>query len=213
MFRLVHRRVLACTFFLFSGLVAVSATAQVDPSLLAGMQARAIGPAGMSGRIGDVAAVPSDPNIMYVGASTGGLWKSIDGGLTWDPIFDDQPVAAIGAVTIDPSNDDVIWVGTGEGNLRNSVSVGNGIYRSRDAGRTWEYLGLEESERIHRIHVSPRDPDTVFVAPSPGNSGATANSAASSARVMAARPGRRSSTSTNGPAAAISRSIRPTPTS
>jgi len=164
MFRLVHRRVLACTFFLFSGLVAVSATAQVDPSLLAGMQARAIGPAGMSGRIGDVAAVPSDPNIMYVGASTGGLWKSIDGGLTWDPIFDDQPVAAIGAVTIDPSNDDVIWVGTGEGNLRNSVSVGNGIYRSRDAGRTWEYLGLEESERIHRIHVSPRDPDTVFVA-------------------------------------------------
>ena len=147
-------------------LVAVPAAAAVDidPSLLAGMQARAIGPAGMSGRIADVAAIPGDPNTMYVGASTGGLWKSIDGGLTFEPIFDDQPVAAIGAVTIDPSNDDVVWVGTGEGNLRNSVSIGNGIYRSRDAGRTWEYLGLPESERIHRIHVHPRNSDVVYVA-------------------------------------------------
>jgi hypothetical protein len=88
----------------------------------------------------------------------------VDGGLTRDPIFDDQPVAAIGPVAIDASNDDAIWVGTGEGNLRNSVSVGNGIYRSRDAGRTGEHPGLEDSERIHRIHVHPRDSDTVYVA-------------------------------------------------
>ena len=164
MHRTILSRALRGALAVVSLAMATAASAQIDPSLLAGMEARAIGPAGMSGRIASVTAVPSDPNVMYVGASTGGLWKSIDGGLTFEPIFDDQPVAAIGAVALDPNNDDVVWVGTGEGNLRNSVSIGNGIYRSRDAGRTWEYLGLEDSERIHRIHVSPRDPDTVFVA-------------------------------------------------
>jgi photosystem II stability/assembly factor-like uncharacterized protein len=147
-----------------SALTTPSAHAEIDSSLLAGMQARSIGPAGMSGRIAVVAGVPGDPTTIYVGAATGGVWKSTDGGMRFQPIFDDQPVAAIGAVTVDPSNPDVVWVGTGEGNLRNSVSVGNGIYRSRDAGRTWEYLGLSESERIHRILVHPRDPDTVYVA-------------------------------------------------
>ncbi|RKZ14872.1 hypothetical protein DRQ53_10445 [bacterium] len=143
---------------------APNAYGEVDVSLLAGMQARAIGPAGMSGRIAVVTGVPGDPTTIYVGAATGGVWKSTDGGMKFEPIFDDQPVAAIGAITVDPSNHDVVWVGTGEGNLRNSVSIGNGIYRSRDAGRSWEYLGLPESERIHRIHVHPQDSDTVFVA-------------------------------------------------
>ena len=145
-------------------LAIASAQAEIDASLLAGMEARAIGPAGMSGRIAVVAGVPGDPTTIYVGAATGGVWKSTDGGMSFTPIFDDQPVAAIGALAIDPSNPDVVWVGTGEGNLRNSVSIGNGIYRSRDAGRTWEYLGLPESERIHRIYVHPHDSQTVYVA-------------------------------------------------
>ncbi|MBT8478438.1 MAG: hypothetical protein KJO06_05940 [Gemmatimonadetes bacterium] len=140
------------------------AAGQVDPSLLAGMAARSIGPAGMSGRVADVVAAPSDPTIVYVGAATGGVWKSVNGGLNFEPIFDDQPVAAIGAIAIHPSDPDVVWVGTGEGNVRNSVSVGNGIYRTRDGGRTWEHLGLEATERIHRIIIHPRDPNTVWVA-------------------------------------------------
>ncbi|MDP2470291.1 MAG: hypothetical protein Q8W46_05485, partial [Candidatus Palauibacterales bacterium] len=118
----------------------------------------------MSGRVADVAAAPSDPNIVYVGAATGGLWKSVNGGLTFEPVFDDQAVASIGAVAIHPTDPDVVWVGTGEGNVRNSVSVGNGIYRTRDGGRTWEHLGLEATERINRIIIHPEDPNTAWVA-------------------------------------------------
>ena len=140
------------------------AAGQVDPALLAGMSARSIGPAGMSGRVAVVVAAPSDPTIVYVGAATGGVWKSVNGGLSFEPIFDDQPVASIGAIAVHPTDPDVVWVGTGEGNVRNSVSVGNGIYRSRDGGRTWEHLGLEATERIHRIIIHPRDPSTVWVA-------------------------------------------------
>ena len=128
------------------------------------MTARSIGPAGMSGRVADVVAAPSDPTIVYVGAATGGVWKSVNGGLNFEPVFDDQPVAAIGAIAVHPTDPDVVWVGTGEGNVRNSVSVGNGIYRSRDGGRTWEHLGLEATERIHRIIIHPDDPRVVWVA-------------------------------------------------
>ena len=133
-----------------------AAYAEIDPALLAGMKARSIGPAGMSGRICAVEGVVSDPNVYYVGVSTGGLWKSVDGGLTWKPIFDDQPVHSIGAVAVNQTYPDIVWVGTGEGNLRNSVSVGNGVYKSRDGGRTWDYLGLPEAERIHRIRLHLR---------------------------------------------------------
>ncbi len=136
----------------------------VDPDLLAGMKARSIGPAGMSGRVAAVDAVVSDPEIIYVGAATGGVWKSENGGLTWKPVFDDQTVAAIGAVAINQSSPDIVWVGTGEGNPRNSASVGNGVYRTLDGGRTWSHLGLEKTERIHRIVLHPADPDTAWVA-------------------------------------------------
>ncbi len=137
---------------------------QIDPKLLAGMEARSIGPAGMSGRVADVVAAPSDPTIVYVGAATGGVWKSVSGGLSFEPIFDDQPVAAIGALAVHPSDPDVLWVGTGEGNVRNSVSVGNGVYRTRDGGETWEHLGLEGSERITRIVLDPSNPEVAHVA-------------------------------------------------
>jgi photosystem II stability/assembly factor-like uncharacterized protein len=147
---------------LFS-ITAPAAADGIDPELLAGMKARSIGPAGMSGRTAAVDAVHADPDIIYVATATGGVWKSVNGGLNWKPIFDDQPVAATGAVAIFQPSPDVVWVGTGEGNPRNSVSVGNGIYRTLDAGRTWKHLGLEESERIHRIILHPSDPDTAWV--------------------------------------------------
>jgi hypothetical protein len=97
--------------------------AEIDPGLLAGLKARSIGPATMSGRIAAVDAVQSNPDIIYVGAATGGVWKSENGGVSFTPIFDDQKVAAIGALSIFQSNPDIVWVGTGEGNVRNSASV------------------------------------------------------------------------------------------
>jgi hypothetical protein len=151
-------------FVLALTLLASSARAALDPGLLAGMSARSIGPAGMSGRVAAVAAVESNPNIVYIGAAAGGVWKSTNGGLTWTPVFDDQPVSSIGAVAVAPSNPDVVWVGTGEGNPRNSVSVGDGVYRSLDAGKTWAHLGLEKTERITRIVVHPTNPDVAWVA-------------------------------------------------
>jgi len=138
--------------------------AQVDPELLAGMKARAIGPATMSGRVAAIDVVQSDPDIVYVGAATGGVWKSTDGALSFTPIFDDQPVAAIGAVAVFQPSPEIVWVGTGEGNVRNSMSVGNGIYKSIDGGATWQHLGLDKSERIHRIVLHPTDPNIAWVA-------------------------------------------------
>ncbi len=145
-------------------LAAPEGTAAVDPSLLAGMKARAIGPAAMSGRIAAIEAVESNPEVIYVGGAASGVWKSVNGGNTWHPIFDDQPVHSIGAIAIFAANPDIVWVGTGEGNPRNSASVGNGVYRSLDAGRTWQHLGLDKTERIRRIVLHPTDPDIAYVA-------------------------------------------------
>ncbi|MEJ2204252.1 MAG: hypothetical protein P8170_09090 [Gemmatimonadota bacterium] len=135
----------------------------VDPDLLSALQARGIGPAGMSGRIATVDALASDPDVIWVGAATGGVWKSTNGGITFTPVFDHERVSGIGAVAIDPNVPEVVWVGTGEGNPRNSAGVGAGLYKTVDGGRTWTLLGLEQSERIHRIVIHPRDPDVVWV--------------------------------------------------
>lgn len=133
-----------------------------DADVFSGLKARSIGPSGMSGRVAAVDVALPDRRVIYVGAATGGVWKSTDRGTTWQPVFDDQPVHAIGAIAVSRSNPSVVWVGTGEGNVRNSASVGNGIYRSLDAGRTWRHMGLEKTERIHRIAIDPRNPDVVF---------------------------------------------------
>ncbi len=145
------------------GTVMPAATAQ-DSHLYKGLEARTIGPATMSGRIAAVDVVANDPNHIYVGAASGGVWHSIDGGATWEPLFDNQPVASIGALAINQSNPDIIWVGSGEGNVRNSVSVGNGVYKSLDGGKTWKNVGLPDSEHINRIALDPTNPDVAYVA-------------------------------------------------
>jgi len=141
-----------------------AAHAAFDPDLLDGMSARAIGPAAVGGRIAAIDAVTADPNHIVVGAASGGVWISSDGGLTWEPVFDDQPVASIGAVAINQSNPDIIWVGTGESNVRNSTSIGRGIYKSVDGGRTWNLSGLADSERIDRFALHPTNSDVAYVA-------------------------------------------------
>lgn len=123
---------------------------------------RSIGPAGMSGRITSIAVAPTDKNVWYIGSASGGLWKTVNAGTTFEPIFDAQPVQSIGAVTIAPSNPDVIYVGTGEGNPRNSQSSGNGLYKSVDGGLSWVHLGLEDSRNIHRLIVHPHDEQIVW---------------------------------------------------
>ncbi len=145
-------------------LLAGSISAQIPPELLSGLEARSIGPAGMSGRVAAIDAVVADPNIVWVGAATGGVWKSSNAGLTWQPVFDEQDVAAIGEVAIFQPNPDIVWVGTGEGNPRNSASVGNGVYRTTDGGSSWVHLGLSQTERIHRIVLHPTNPDVAWVA-------------------------------------------------
>ncbi|KAA3621884.1 MAG: hypothetical protein DWQ02_26970, partial [Bacteroidetes bacterium] len=145
--------------FLFSS----NLFAQLDISGLEAMKARAIGPAGMSGRVTAIDVVIDEPDIIYVGTASGGLWKSASGGVEWEPIFDNEAVASIGAVAIQQNNPDVIWAGTGEGNPRNSVSGGYGIYKSLDGGKTWTLMGLEKTRNIHRIIVDRDNPNIVFV--------------------------------------------------
>ena len=132
-------------------------------SVLQDMQPRNIGPAGMSGRVTAIDVVQSNPDIMYVGTASGGLWKSESGGIKWDPIFDEELTSSIGAVAIQQSNPSVIWVGTGEGNPRNSLNGGYGVYKSLDGGKSWQAMGLEKTRHIHRVIIDPTNPDVVYV--------------------------------------------------
>ncbi|NNE29293.1 MAG: hypothetical protein HKN16_06635, partial [Saprospiraceae bacterium] len=156
------RLILIAQFLFLSTLTLLSQ--KVDISNFEHIKTREIGPAGMSGRVTSIDVVLDQPEIIYVGTASGGLWKSKTGGITWKPIFDKEDVASIGAVAINQSNPSEIWVGTGEGNPRNSHNSGKGIYRSLDAGRTWKLMGLENTKLIHRIIIHRDDPNTVFVA-------------------------------------------------
>lgn len=140
-----------------------------DSYTISGLGARNIGSARMSGRIAALDAVVENGRVtVYIGAASGGVWKSTNGGTTFKPVFDDQPVQSIGAVAIDPSNPQTIWVGTGEPWMRNSVSIGNGVYKSTDGGQSWTHAGLPDTERIAKIAIDPKSPDTVYVcAPGP----------------------------------------------
>ena len=134
----------------------------VSPDLFQQLKYRHIGPPG--NRASAVAGVPGDPLTLYVGASSGGIWKSEDGGTSWAPIFDGQPAQSIGALAVAGSDPNVVWAGTGEAFVRSNISIGDGVYKSTDSGRTWSHMGLEKSGRIGRVAIDPRNPDTVFVA-------------------------------------------------
>jgi len=158
------RKILLHSVTLFLLLLSVSLSAQkLDVDKLKGMKTRAIGPAGMSGRITAIDAVVSNPDIIYAGAASGGVWKSTSGGVTWEPIFDKETTQGIGAIAIQQDNPSVVWVGTGEGNPRNSLNGGYGIYKTLDGGKTWKLMGLEKTRHIHRVIIDPKNPNTVYV--------------------------------------------------
>ncbi len=141
-----------------------SATAQDLASTVAGLEYREIGPANMGGRIASIAVVESKPQVFYVGAATGGIWKTENHGTSWTPLFDDQATSSIGDIAIFQTNPNLIWVGTGEPQNRQSSPYGHGVYRSTDAGMTWTHMGLEGTKHVGRILIHPRNPDVVYVA-------------------------------------------------
>ena len=136
----------------------------VDPSLLEGVEWRSIGPCNMGGRMTDIEGVPGNHKIIYFGYASSGLWKTTNGGTTATPLFDEQPVHAIGDLAVAPWNPDVVWVGTGEDNPRNTASFGNGVYRTLDGGQSWKHMGLDETRHIPRVLIHPTNPDIVWVA-------------------------------------------------
>ena len=135
---------------------------KIKTDLFKNMKARAIGPAAMSGRITAIDAVVANPDIIYAGSASGGVWKTENGGTTWTSIFDENPIINIGAIAIQQSNPSVVWVGTGEGNPRNSVNLGGGIFKSLDGGKTWKSMGLEKTKNIHRVIIDPTNPNIVY---------------------------------------------------
>jgi photosystem II stability/assembly factor-like uncharacterized protein len=152
---------LTLSFFL------VSAIAQTKPtyeSAMSSLRFREIGPATMGGRINDIEAVTSDPRIIYVAAASGGIFKSVNSGTSWTPIFDNEAVPTVGDIAIAPSDPSIIWAGTGESNNRQSSSWGGGVYKSTDAGKTWQMMGLAETHHIARVVIHPTDPNIVYVA-------------------------------------------------
>ncbi|HTR78508.1 MAG TPA: hypothetical protein VMH39_10370, partial [Gemmatimonadaceae bacterium] len=155
-----------CRFAVVLGLLpGVRAGAQVpDSATLAGFRYRAIGPVNMGSRITDIAADPHNSKILYIAAATGGIWKTVNAGTTFFPLWEHEDVASMGAIAIAPSNTQIIWAGTGESNARNSASPGRGIYKSTDGGISWTLMGLEKTQHIGRIVIDPLNPDIVYVA-------------------------------------------------
>src|SRR5215469_11572080 len=157
---------LACLFFLtiiFLTIIGCAQDVTLDSDMISGLPIRSIGPAVMGGRIADIVAVREGARLtIYVGSASGGVWKSVDGGTTFKPVFDKQPSLSIGSIAIDPQHPKTVWVGTGESWVRNSVSVGTGVYRSRDGGENWEAAGLQDSEHVGRIIIHPQQSNTVY---------------------------------------------------
>ena len=147
---------------LFIGATSLLFSQEFSLDILKNMKPRNIGPGGMSGRVTSIDVVTSNPEIMYVGTASGGIWKSTSGGVKWEPIFEKELTASIGAVAIQQSNPSVIWAGTGEGNPRNSLNGGFGIYKSLDAGKSWKSMGLSKTRHIHRVVIDPTNPDVVY---------------------------------------------------
>ena len=152
----------------------------IDPALYGGLHWRMLGPF-RGGRVDAVSGVPAGRTSSTSAHVNGGVWKTIDAGRMWAPVFDSQPVASIGALAVAPSTPDVVYVGSGESTLRDSMGYGNGVYKSTDAGKTWTHLGLDDTHHIGKVAVDPKNPDIVFVA-AIGHLYAATRTAASSAR-------------------------------
>jgi len=160
---LVSRTLFLCATLIVSMSVVVpqiQAQTAPDPAAYATLPWRHIGPEG--NRFSSAAGISGDPYTYYVGAASGGIYKTTDGGVNWDEIFDDQPVQSIGSLDVADTDPNIVWAGTGEGKIRSHVSVGQGIYKTTDAGATWTLMGLEQTGRIPRVIVHPTDANTVF---------------------------------------------------
>jgi hypothetical protein len=125
---------------------------------------RQIGPANMGGRVADIEGVAGRPEVVYVATASGGLFKTTNGGVRWTPLFERQGTLSIGDIALEPGNPEVVWLGAGESAVRNSVSFGDGVYKSTDGGKTWQHMGLRDSLHISKILIHPRNPDLVYVA-------------------------------------------------
>ena len=161
--------VLLATTLYFPVTLSAQTSSETDSSqrakLIAGaLTFRSVGPAFMSGRIGDVAIDPVEPNTWYVAVASGGLWKTTNAGTTFQPIFDNKPSYSMGCVSIDPSAHSTVWLGTGENNGGRHIGFGDGVYVSHDAGKSWKHKGLKQSEHISKVLVDPRDSDVIFAA-------------------------------------------------
>jgi photosystem II stability/assembly factor-like uncharacterized protein len=168
-YRLIRTTCVLAVLFLSSHAPALLAQGNgkskgVDTQAFERLEWRSIGPANMGGRTADVEGVAGNPNIVYAGTASGGIWKTTNGGTTWTPIFERQGTISVGDIALEPNNPDVVWVGTGESNVRNSVSFGDGVYKSNDGGKTWQHMGLRDTMYISRVLVHPTNPDTVYVA-------------------------------------------------
>jgi photosystem II stability/assembly factor-like uncharacterized protein len=144
-------------------ILGTSVSAQIDLKYWDALAPRNLGPAGMSGRVTAIDVDPTDRDRIFAGTASGGLWLSENGGISFDPVFDDQQYLSIGAVAVSDANPSIVWAGTGEGNPRNSANYGGGIYKSLDGGRTWQHMGLTRTRHIHRVIPHPTDPDVAYV--------------------------------------------------
>src|SRR5260221_4112987 len=158
----IMRKLLFITLTIF--ICSLSRAQKISLDQFKNWKPRNIGPSGMSGRIVTIDVVVDNPNIIYLGAASGGVWKTENSGNSWTPVFDEQPIQNIGSLAIQQSNPNIIWVGTGEGNTRNSLNIGEGVYKSLDAGKTWKRMGLEKTRNIHRVIIDPVNPNTVYLA-------------------------------------------------
>lgn len=147
-----------------AAMLAQSSTPSDNKDMFENVKFRNLGPAVGGGRVAAVTGIPGNPNVYYVGAAGGGVWKTVDGGFTWKAVFEKEPTSSIGAVAVSPSNPNLVWVGTGEYNPRNDVITGKGVYFSADAGQTWKAMGLENTGAISQVIVNPTNPDIVYVA-------------------------------------------------
>ena len=161
-----RRASLLISFFV----ITVTAFSQVHPEMLQQMKWRGIGPL-RGGRTKAISGVPSQPSVFYIGVSNGGVWKTDDYGRTWKPIFDTQPTGSIGSIAVALSDPNVVYVGSGEGLHRPDLSVGDGIYKSTDAGKTWTHLGLRDGQQIPQVAIDPRNADHILAQVHLGRSG------------------------------------------